>query len=153
MIHNVFFIGAKSKLFPQYREKSLQGFFAFKLKVSSTGKKSLKGIFRSNSKSLKIPIGIFVFKLKVISYRDFGISLCGFFGSKSPVQVENPYSDYFTQTQSLQYRDLRKSLYGFFRSNSKSPVQGFWKGPIGIFSFKIKVFSTGISGNPYRDFS
>ena len=69
-----------------------------------------------------------------------------FFGSnsKSPVQVENPYSDYIAQTQSFQYRDLRKSLYGFFRSNSKSPVQGFWKIPIEIFSLKFKVIPIGI---------
>ena len=128
MKNNVFFYGAKSKLFPQYRESSLQGFFAFKLRVSSTGQKSLQGFFRSNSKSSlqglqEIPIGIFSFKLKVIP-----IGICWL-------------------TQSLQYRG--KSVQGCFRSNTKSPIQR--GNPYRVVSLKFKV-SSGVE-NLYRDCS
>ena len=154
--HNAFLF-AKSKLFPQYRGKSLQGFFAFKLKVSSTGGKSLQGFFRSNSKSSlqgfwEIPIGICSFKLKVIliGNQRFWEPPTGIFLFKFKVSSTGG-----------------RSLQGFCGSNSKSPVQR--ETSIGIvlsktkspstdenlcknLSLKLKVSSTGSLGNPYREF-
>ena len=108
---NVFFNGAKSKLFLH------------------SGKNPYRDFLRSNSKSpvqREIRIGMFSFKRKVFNNRGkTPISLFRL-NSKSPVQREisigivlsnavsstdgNPYSDIFSQTQSFRYGDFEKFL-------------------------------------------